>query len=388
MSGTQHELKTKLLEATLKVVRAKGYTATRIEDVCAEAGLTKGSFFHHFKSKEDLALGAAAHWQARTSEFFATAPYHQPSDPRDQLLAYIEFRRSLLTGELPEFTCFVGTVIQEAYRTHPEVSAACEKSISGHAETLEADIRAAMRKYGVRSNWTARVWRCTCRRSFKADLSSPRRRGPPPLRRRAWITCGATSNCCFVGQAQDDRAAREADCNERPSMPLSATSNFHREVSLRIYWIKAQAPRRVLALAKHLGVNAECVETDLITGGLTTPGYVALNPNKKVPTLVDGERVLWELSAIMAYLCIKQGSDMWPTRDPDEQVEVLRWISWNDCHWAPAVAPFYFEHIVKSTFGIGSPDVESLKPKVANLRKFAEVLEGHLNGRERVAVED
>jgi glutathione S-transferase len=95
-----------------------------------------------------------------------------------------------------------------------------------------------------------------------------------------------------------------------------------------------------------------------------------------VPTLVDGERVLWESSAIMAYLCIKQGSDMWPTRDPDEQVEVLRWISWNDCHWAPAVAPFYFEHIVKSTFGIGSPDVESLKPKVANLRKFAEVLEG------------
>jgi TetR/AcrR family transcriptional regulator, transcriptional repressor for nem operon len=73
MSGTQHESKTKLLEATLKVVRAKGYTATRIEDVCAEAGLTKGSFFHHFKSKEDLALGAAAHWQARTSEFFATA---------------------------------------------------------------------------------------------------------------------------------------------------------------------------------------------------------------------------------------------------------------------------------------------------------------------------
>jgi hypothetical protein len=46
-------------------------------------------------------------------------------------------------------------------------------------------------------------------------------------------------------------------------MPLSAASNFHREVSLRIYWIKAQAPRRVLALAKHLGVNAECVEMDL-----------------------------------------------------------------------------------------------------------------------------
>src|ERR1700758_4053572 len=135
----QHESKTKLLDATLRVVRAKGYTATRIEDVCADAGLTKGSFFHHFKSKEDLALAAAAHWQARNTKFFASAPYHQPSDPLDRLIAYIEFRKSLLTGELPEFTCFVGTIIQEAYRTHPEVSAACEKSISVHAEPLDAD---------------------------------------------------------------------------------------------------------------------------------------------------------------------------------------------------------------------------------------------------------
>jgi len=55
----EHESKTKLLEATIKVVRSKGYAATRIEDVCAEAALTKGSFFHHFKSKEELAVAAA-----------------------------------------------------------------------------------------------------------------------------------------------------------------------------------------------------------------------------------------------------------------------------------------------------------------------------------------
>src|SRR5215475_8080092 len=63
----QHDSKTRLLDATLKVVRAKGYSATRIEDVCAEAGLTKGSFFHHFKSKEDLMLAAVAHWDANAS---------------------------------------------------------------------------------------------------------------------------------------------------------------------------------------------------------------------------------------------------------------------------------------------------------------------------------
>src|SRR5271166_1567960 len=107
MTALQHDSKTKLLEATLKVVRAKGYTATRIEDICAEAGLTKGSFFHHFKGKEDLALSAAAHWQQSTSAFFADAPYHGLADPRDRLLAYVDFRKALLTGELPEFTCFV-----------------------------------------------------------------------------------------------------------------------------------------------------------------------------------------------------------------------------------------------------------------------------------------
>jgi TetR/AcrR family transcriptional repressor of nem operon len=155
VTPSPHASKTKLLDATLNVVRAKGYTATRIEDVCAEAGLTKGSFFHHFKSKEDLALAAAAHWQQSTSAFFAEAPYHAPADPLERLLAYVDFRKSLLTGELPEYTCFVGTVIQEVYGTHPEISAACEKSISGHAGTLEADIAEAMLKYGVTADWTA-----------------------------------------------------------------------------------------------------------------------------------------------------------------------------------------------------------------------------------------
>ncbi len=81
---------------------------------------------------------------------------------------------------------------------------------------------------------------------------------------------------------------------------------------MRIYWIKAQAPRRVLALVKYLGVKAEFVEVDMMAGGFKMPDYVALNPSMKAPTLVNGDLVLWEASAIMAHLCIKQGSDMWP----------------------------------------------------------------------------
>jgi glutathione S-transferase len=154
---------------------------------------------------------------------------------------------------------------------------------------------------------------------------------------------------------------------------------------MRIYWIKAQAPRRVLALIKHLGMKSEFVEVDMMVGGLKTPDYVALNPNMKAPTLVDGDLVLWEASAIMAHLCIKARSDMWPARNAAEQVEILRWLSWNDCHWSPAISPFYFEHIVKATFGLGPPDSEALKPKIPDLMKYASVINGHLEARTYVA---
>jgi glutathione S-transferase len=154
---------------------------------------------------------------------------------------------------------------------------------------------------------------------------------------------------------------------------------------MKIYWIKAQAPRRVLALIKYLGVDAEFVQVDAMAGGLKTPDYVALNPNMKAPTLVDGDLVLWESSAIMAHVCIKEESDMWPAHEPAQQIEVLRWISWNDCHWSPAVGPFYFEHIVKATFGLGAPDSKSLVPRVPDLMKFARVLDGQLEGRSYVA---
>jgi glutathione S-transferase len=154
---------------------------------------------------------------------------------------------------------------------------------------------------------------------------------------------------------------------------------------MKIYWIKAQAPRRVLALAKHLGIKAELVEVDLKSGGLKTAEYLGLNPNSKAPTLVDGDFVLWESTAIMAYLSIKAGSDMWPAHNPAEQVEVLRWLSWNDCHWSREVGPFYFEHVVKATFGIGEPNRDSLKPKVAGLTSLAKILDDHLEGRTFVA---
>jgi TetR/AcrR family transcriptional repressor of nem operon len=155
VTDTRHESKTRILQAALSVIRTKGYTATRIEDVCEAAGLTKGSFFHHFSTKEELAIAAADYWSEITSALFADAPYHAPADPVQRVLAYVDFRKALLQGELPEFTCLVGTMTQEVFGTHPAIREACEHSISGHASTLVPDIQAAIEQCGIQADWTA-----------------------------------------------------------------------------------------------------------------------------------------------------------------------------------------------------------------------------------------
>jgi TetR/AcrR family transcriptional repressor of nem operon len=140
----------KLIDAAVGAIRTKGYAATSVDELCARAGVTKGAFFHHFASKNDLAVAAADHWSRTTGELFAHAPYHRYKDPLKRVLGYLDFRKGLLNGTVPEFTCLVGTMVQEIYETDPDIRAACDASISGHAATLESDISEAMKKYGVK----------------------------------------------------------------------------------------------------------------------------------------------------------------------------------------------------------------------------------------------
>lgn len=144
----------KLLDAALGGIRAKGYCATSVDDICGAAGVTKGAFFHHFKSKEALGVAAADHWSETMGALFAGAAYHEAADPLARILGYIDFRKELVRGEIPDFTCLVGTMVQEAYGASDGIRDACWRSIAGHAETLEADIAAAMKKYSVNGGYT------------------------------------------------------------------------------------------------------------------------------------------------------------------------------------------------------------------------------------------
>ena len=155
MPEEKRDARVKLLDAALTIIRTRGFADTSVDDLCRAAGVTKGAFFHHFRSKEALAIAAAGHFGAMAAGLFAAAPFLALDDPLERLLGYVDFRREILVGELADYTCLLGTMVQEAYATHPAIRDACAEQMFAHAATLDADIEAAMAARGGVADWTA-----------------------------------------------------------------------------------------------------------------------------------------------------------------------------------------------------------------------------------------
>lgn len=156
MDSSPHPTRTRILHAAFDVMRRKGYAATSVDDLCEVAGLTKGGFFHHFKSKEELAIAAAQYWGEWTGALFANAPFNAYEDPLDQLIAYVDFRIEMLDGRtLPEFTCYLGTTVQETYATHPALRDAVDASFMGHVELITKIAAAAKARHAPHASWSA-----------------------------------------------------------------------------------------------------------------------------------------------------------------------------------------------------------------------------------------
>lgn len=147
--------RSKLLDAAFSIIRQKGYAATSVDELCARAGVTKGAFFHHFPSKDSLAVAAVNQWTDMTAALFAAAPYHRFDDPLDRVLGHLDFRKAMVRGDIAEFTCLAGTLVQEAYGTHPDIRHACDVSIGTQAAKMESDIADAVKRYRIRAPWTA-----------------------------------------------------------------------------------------------------------------------------------------------------------------------------------------------------------------------------------------
>mgnify|MGYP000281727018 CR=1 FL=1 len=146
---TPQTAREKLLESGVKLVRGQGFAATSVDQLCRDAGVTKGAFFHHFPSKEALGVALADYWSSSTSAFFAAAPFHHLDDPVARVLGYIDLRIALIAGPPESFSCVAGTMVQEAFGSSDPIRQACEASILGNALALEQDLAAAIAQTGA-----------------------------------------------------------------------------------------------------------------------------------------------------------------------------------------------------------------------------------------------
>ncbi|MGH8457277.1 MAG: glutathione S-transferase family protein, partial [Stenotrophobium sp.] len=141
--------------------------------------------------------------------------------------------------------------------------------------------------------------------------------------------------------------------------------------------------RKTMAVAHHLGLSYEMVALDGRKGDHKKPEYLKLNPNGRMPTLVDGDFVLWESNAIIQYLAGKKPGVLMP-QDERGRADVARWLYWDLAHWDSANAILLFENLVKSLLGGGGPDPAQVKLGEEKFHSAAAVLDGHLAGREWV----
>lgn len=96
-----------------------------------------------------LGVAAAEHWSAVTGPVFEKADYHDRPDALGRLLRYLDLREGMIEGGTDAFTCLAGTLAQEVHQSHPRIARAAEASIEGHAQTLEADVEAALAEHEV-----------------------------------------------------------------------------------------------------------------------------------------------------------------------------------------------------------------------------------------------
>jgi glutathione S-transferase len=135
---------------------------------------------------------------------------------------------------------------------------------------------------------------------------------------------------------------------------------------------------KVRAVAAHLGLTLEMEFVDLPKGASHTPDYLALNPTGRTPTLVDGDFVLWESTAIMQYIASLKPNTLWPD-SARARADIMRWESWGLAHWSgQACQPLTFENVVKKLINMGEPDRAAVEAAVAAFHREAKVLDAHL----------
>ncbi|MCA9632454.1 MAG: glutathione S-transferase family protein [Myxococcales bacterium] len=139
----------------------------------------------------------------------------------------------------------------------------------------------------------------------------------------------------------------------------------------------SQHSRRVVSLLNEAGIEHELVLVDLLKGDNMQPSYLALNPNHKVPTLVDGDFKLYESNAILRYLCNKHELTDWYPADLKARALVDQWMDWNQTRVATPV----FEVVFNKMFAGDNADKAAIERGEKSLAELGKILDDALAGK-------
>ena len=101
--------------------------------------------------------------------------------------------------------------------------------------------------------------------------------------------------------------------------------------------------QKVLWCLRELDLTYERIDAGMAFGRNTEAGYLAMNPNARVPTLVDGDYVLWESNSVMRYLAMsyRPESELYP-QAPKLRAGVDRWLDWTLSTMQPVDRPVFW----------------------------------------------
>ncbi len=142
--------KVKLLEAAQRLMLAKGYTSTSVDEICEAAGVTKGSFFHYFESKEDLGKAVLDHFMSSMSKAIVDSPFFKKSDPLQRVYGFIDFMIEISRDPERRSGCLLGNFAQVLSDTHPDIRLLCAKHFSWWAEMLKHELDEAKAAHAIK----------------------------------------------------------------------------------------------------------------------------------------------------------------------------------------------------------------------------------------------
>lgn len=147
------ETKRKLVDAGVNLMRARGYNATTVDEICTAAGVTKGGFFHYFKNKDEIAKAALVSFHEAKLRDYAAAPFRKLADPLERVFGRLDYIKGSYTGDLNHRTkgCLIGVFAQELAFTNPDLRAACQAYFSKIAEDFGNDLAAAKAVYAPKA---------------------------------------------------------------------------------------------------------------------------------------------------------------------------------------------------------------------------------------------